>query len=69
MDGSKSLPRFITGSISSYWYWRPIGNKGLFHSLFHMILTLSGLAPPHDVTNGPPVPIRAYVIHVSYNMR
>ena len=40
---------------------RPIGNEGLFHSLFHMILTLFGLAPPHAVTNGPPLAKRGYI--------
>ena len=40
------------------------GVMALFHSPFHMILTLLGLSPPHAVTIRPPVPLRAYLLNL-----
>ena len=51
---------FASYTYALYAKYRLIGNRGLFHSLFHMILTLLGLAPPHAVTNGPPLGKRGY---------
>ena len=60
---SENSAGFQTLIICSSNQRRPIGNDGLFHSLFHMILALFGLAPPHAVTNGPPLVKRGYGMH------